>query len=90
MSDSDILKRMVDQATQVPAPTVSLSFEAELTGVGHYSLYECKPRIEPPSYFSFMTDNGDEIIIWSARPGMNRDKAHEIAIRIGEKRGLYV
>lgn len=93
MDKKEILRRMVEQAQQQPAPPVTLYLFALPLGGGNYRVVtglEPRSLSDPPAYFSFMTDNADEVIVWSINPFLSRDHAHEIAIQFGAERGLYV
>ena len=85
-----ILKQMVDQSRSATAEMIYLFVLPR--EAGHYYVEECAPlqSIELPAKFSFMTDNADEIIVWSTYRYLSEKDAHELAIQFGEPRGLYV
>lgn len=87
---SEILKQMVEQARS--APTEAIYLFVLPRGAGHYHVEECTPlqSIEIPAKFSFMTDNADEIIVWSTYRYLSEKEAHELAVQFGKPRGLYV
>lgn len=76
----------------MPVEPQQLYLLARPRGSGKYRVEELRFRAGtcPPCEFHFLTDLGDEIIVWSVNLFLSQKDAHEIAIQWGESIGWYV
>jgi len=67
-------------------------FQIVPLGGSRYRIFQTEWRhgTTPPSLFSFFTDYGDELVVWSTNQFLNEKNAHEIAVRIGNTIGMFV
>jgi hypothetical protein len=89
MDGKTALSQMVQQTNQTPSETETRYFHIHRGQDGTTLYYnEIKYTNEPPSVFRFLTDNLDEIVIWSVNPFVSEATAHEMAIHIGQQIGF--
>lgn len=88
----NILKTWVDEIQKHPIEPVTYTFFVKPKGNRAYHIEELSHRvgITPPAEYEFTANNGDRIVIWSLNPFLSRKEAHELAIQMGEKLGVYV
>lgn len=88
----NVLKDILDQANNMPSFNERVVFQIVPLAGGRYKIYQTEWRhgTKPPSLFSFFTDYGDELVVWSTNQFLNEKNAHEIAVRIGNTIGMFV